>query len=237
VDHFDKIAKSYDEQIPGHVRQHLLLKKSAHMQYYLERAGLRNQEGVDLGCGTGHHISMMAQAGHKMSGLERSNEMAGKALENTSGLDVEIKVGDVLNLPYEDNSFGFAYAINVFHHLSDTASQVRAIEEAGRILRPGGVFFIQDINCDNLLFRFYMNYVFPLTNDIDDDQAENWISVGWLRQHDFKQLKFDWGRFFTFLPNFVPRFLFPVFVGGEHFMEKVTRGRAGAHFIAAFRKI
>lgn len=237
VSHFDRIAETYDEQIPEHVRRHLLRKKSACMQNYLVRQGLNGGNGVDLGCGTGHYLAAMAQYGHAMHGLEYSRGMAAQARSNTAGLGIEVTEGTIVSPPYEDGSFDFAYMINVLHHLPDTAAQIRAIEEAGRILRPGGVFFIQDIHCDNPLFRFYMDRIFPLTNTIDDDDQDNWISVKWLGNREFKNLKLDRVEFFTFLPNCIPRFLFPLASGAEHFLEKLTRGRMGAHFMAVFRRL
>jgi SAM-dependent methyltransferase len=236
VSHFDSIADTYDEQIPEHVRRHLLRKKSACMQNYLQQNGITNARGVDLGCGTGHYLAAITAHGHEMSGLEYSKGMAAQARQNTAGLDIEVEVGSITDTPYPDRSFDFAYMINVLHHLPDAAAQVRAIEEAGRILRPGGAFFLQDIYCDNFLFRFYMDRIFPLTNAIDDDDQDNWISLKWLKGQSFQGLELDQVRFFTFLPNCVPRLIFPLAARIELFLERTTRGRLGAHYMAVFRR-
>lgn len=54
--------------------------------------------------------------------------------------------GDAATLPFADQSFSSAIAILVLHHLKSRELQDRAIAEVYRVLRPGGSFFVFEIN-------------------------------------------------------------------------------------------
>jgi ubiquinone/menaquinone biosynthesis C-methylase UbiE len=65
-------------------------------------------------------------------------------LENVIGIDIVpheplVVVGDMHNLEYEDNSFDFVHT-NVLDHSIDPK---KLISEVERVLRPGGIFFLQ----------------------------------------------------------------------------------------------
>ena len=105
MNHFDEIADSYDQQIPSHIVEHLLKKKTGHMIDALQSRSMDAGKGVDLGCGTGHHLRVMTEAGYEMSGLEHSRGMAGKAMENNSSGGAKILIGSILDIPYENESF------------------------------------------------------------------------------------------------------------------------------------
>jgi len=236
MNHFDEIADSYDQQIPSHIVEHLLQKKTGHMIAALQSRSINAGRGVDLGCGTGHHVRVMREAGYEMSGLEHSRGMAEKAIENNAAVGTEISIGSILDIPYEAESFDFGYSINVLHHLPDLADQKSAMAQVHRILRPGGIFFLQDFNCDNVLFRIYMDYIFQFTSSIDDDDTELWISPAQLKQNLFEGFEFEDCLFFTFVPNFIPKWLSSPSFSFERALETLTKNRQGAHYMAILRK-
>ena len=53
--------------------------------------------------------------------------------------DLDLRVGDVLYLPFEDESIDFANSYGVMHHTRDWK---KGIKEMKRVLRPGGLLFI-----------------------------------------------------------------------------------------------
>jgi SAM-dependent methyltransferase len=141
--------------------------------------------------------------------------------------------GDVASLPLANSSLDFAYSINVFHHLSGPAQQARAFAEVARVLRPGGVFFLHEMNVRNPLFRFYLNYVFPLLRGIDEG-TENWLLPD--RLPFPPELALTRVEYFTFLPDFLPLPLLRVLSSLEARLESGSLARFGAHYMAVFTK-
>ena len=88
----------------------------------------------------------------------------------------------MLEIPAPDASFDFLYIINVLHHLASIDEQRRAFAELLRVLKPGGLLFVHEINTRNVLFRFYMGYVFPSLNCIDEG-VERWLLPHRLAQY------------------------------------------------------
>ena len=121
-------------------------------------------------------------------------------------------------MPYADSSFAFAYGINILHHITDGEARQEFFREITRVLKPGGLFFLHEINTENLLFRFYMGYVFPLVKDIDEG-TETWVmpmALPELRDASWT----DNLVYFNFLPDFTPTFLLKMFSRMESRLEK-----------------
>lgn len=237
VDHFDSISHEYQELIPPHVRERLLLRKVNVMLEFLQEHGIGpNARGLDIGCGQGMYARELAARGYRMSGIEQSAgqlEQARKAATQ-DGLVLDLTEGSALSLPYQDESFDFAYLINVIHHVPGQEARDRALQEVLRVLRRGGVLFLHEINTSNPLFRFYMGYVFPFIRRIDDG-TEEWILPSRLPRVD-GQRWLDRIVFFTFLPEFVPQRLIKVFGSLERMLEQSRFRIYSAHFMASLVK-
>ena len=94
-------------------------------------AGLRL---LDIGCGTGHHMSSLRGRGFTVAGVDGSEDMLAHARANNPG--AEIRHADVEELPFPDHSFDFIVCIEVLRYLPDSS---RSIQEMARVLKPGGV--------------------------------------------------------------------------------------------------
>src|SRR6266850_2699521 len=93
--------------------------------------GKRKPRILDVGCGTGANLQMLAQHGES-EGVDVSSE----ALEfcRARGL-AKVKQGAAESLPYEDASFDLVTGLDVIEHLDD---DVAGLKEMRRVLRPGG---------------------------------------------------------------------------------------------------
>jgi SAM-dependent methyltransferase len=100
----------------------------ARADLYAEVAGrLQGHDPIlDLGCGEG----ALAAAIPGVIGLDRSPTMLAAA-------PPPVVRGDAIALPIRDASIGAVACVNVLYHLREPA---RAIEEAHRVLRTGGLF-------------------------------------------------------------------------------------------------
>lgn len=93
---------------------------------------------LDVGCGTGDQLKQVVNYGFDAMGIEPSENMRKHiGPELVKGTVIN---GSVLNLPFEDNSFDFVYAIEVFRYLN-SEDNLCGFKEISRVLKPGGLFF------------------------------------------------------------------------------------------------
>jgi ubiquinone/menaquinone biosynthesis C-methylase UbiE/uncharacterized membrane protein YbhN (UPF0104 family) len=230
ADHFDDIADAYDVQIPESRRQALLLRKTSIMREVIAARGC-GPRGLDVGCGQGAYVGRMRALGFEVDGIDASAGQVRLAARNVGGGIV--RVGSVLAIPAADASYDFLYVINVLHHLRSLDEQRQAFAELLRVLKPGGLLFVHEINTRNILFRFYMGYVFPSLNCIDEG-VERWLLAH--RLNDYTPAPVVDVRYFTFLPDFVPGPIVRLFAPIEQFLERSAARVYSAHYMAVIQK-
>ena len=89
---------------------------------------------VELGCGPAHVAAYLATRGVTVSGLDLSPNMVEQAGRLFPGL--EVVVGDMLDLPFDDGSLGGVVAFYSIIHFHD-GQLARAFSEMARALVPG----------------------------------------------------------------------------------------------------
>jgi 2-polyprenyl-3-methyl-5-hydroxy-6-metoxy-1,4-benzoquinol methylase/uncharacterized membrane protein YbhN (UPF0104 family) len=228
--HFDDIADAYDVQIPESRRHALLVRKTELMKQAIDAYGV-GRRGLDVGCGQGAYVARMRQLGFDVSGIDMSAGQIRLATRNVG--EGVVRLGSVLDIPAADGSFDFLYIINVLHHLSSVEEQRRAFAELLRVLRPGGLLLVHEINTRNILFRFYMGYVFPSLNCIDEG-VERWLLAPRLGEYTDATLVDV--RYFTFLPDFVPAPIIRLLAPIERLLERSAARDYSAHYMAVLRK-
>jgi SAM-dependent methyltransferase len=123
---------------------------------------------LDLACGHGRHSVLLARAGYRVTGLDRSAHMLwrGRAAAASGSVEagdgrVEWVRGDMRRLPFAAGvSPGkpFDACINLFTsfgYFEDDAENEQVIAEAARLLKPGGKFLIDVSNRDYCLLRMW----------------------------------------------------------------------------------
>lgn len=108
---------------------------------------------LEIGCGLGRVLKHYHNQGFQISGLERS-QVAVNAMKATNP-NLDVKIGDALDLPYDDNSFDTIMAFGVYHNIEDGIDQ--GLAEVARCLKPSGRFCIS-MRPDNLEMRFNERY-------------------------------------------------------------------------------
>ena len=107
---------------------------------------------LDLGTGTGRVLELLAPHVRRGVGIDLSHEMLSFArakLEKAGHGHCQVRHGDLYALPFEAESFELVTIHQVLHYLDDPA---RAIGEAARMLRAGGLLLIVDFAPHNLEF-------------------------------------------------------------------------------------
>jgi SAM-dependent methyltransferase len=228
--HFDLIADAYDVQIPESRRLALLERKTALMQAVMRARG-GGCRGLDVGCGRGWYVKAMRDKGFEVDGIDASAGQVALARAHV-GPGCRVSVGSALEIPAETGTYDFVYVINVLHHLPSVESQRAAFKELFRVLRPGGLLFVHEINTRNVLFRFYMGYVFPSLNCIDEG-IERWLLPDELSHYtDVPMVDM---AYFTFFPDFLPESLVRWGVPLERRLEASRFGKYSAHYMAVFQ--
>src|SRR6185503_10598123 len=91
----------------------------------------RNPSILDVGCGTGANLKMLASYG-KVEGVDISPQAVEFCRQR--GLE-SVRLGAAEQLPYENNSFELVTALDVLEHLDD---DVAGLREMRRVLRRDG---------------------------------------------------------------------------------------------------
>lgn len=97
---------------------------------------------LDLGCGPGANVWFLAREGYRVSGIDGSKvaiERAEKRLA-ADGLKAQLRVGDLVNLPFADGMFQGAFDIAAVQH-NRLGHCERIIAQVHRVLAPGGKLF------------------------------------------------------------------------------------------------
>jgi ubiquinone/menaquinone biosynthesis C-methylase UbiE len=175
--HFDSVAKSYDEQFGLSVEV-----ARARVRHIVD-----NSEGpilpghvLDLGCGTGNLSAALLAEGVATTciGFDISAGMVEIAREKTAHMEgISFQVGSATELPFDDNSFDLVVGDAFLHHILDTQASLR---ETHRVLKPGGVAsFNEPHGPGYALIEFILRNV-----QIRDSQIDQYIgAIRFLREH------------------------------------------------------
>ena len=110
----------------------LMRNRFAWMNRYIDAA---NHSGVELGCGIG-----------VVKEFVKAKSLLLTDYAESPWLDVPMV--DAMQTPFQDEEFDFVICMNMIHHLPNA---VRLFEEVQRILKPGGIFLVQEAHASLLL--------------------------------------------------------------------------------------
>ena len=107
----------------------------------------RGQRILDVGCGGGFLSAQLAEAAAwgELVGIDiepSQVDMATETAARRSVANAQFQVGDARDLPFGNGSFDAVHFGGVLLHIGDVD---RALEEARRVLRPGGLIACRDL--------------------------------------------------------------------------------------------
>lgn len=144
---------------------------------------------LDIGTGTGRLLELLADRTERGMGIDLSQEMLTVAranLERASLRNVHVRQADMYNMPVADSSIDLATLHLVLHYSDDPAS---VIEEAARVLRPGGRLVIVDFATHNEEHLRAEHKHHRL--GFDDAEIESWLAQNKLDGTLSRDLKGD----------------------------------------------
>tara|TARA_B100000674_G_C37885106_1_gene936260 strand:+ start:309 stop:1094 length:786 start_codon:yes stop_codon:yes gene_type:complete len=93
---------------------------------------------LEGGCGFGQHVSALFEAEYDVIGVDFAEKIVSEINKRAPHLNV--KIGDLRNLEFEDNTFDGYWSLGVIEHFYDGYDSL--ISEMYRVLKPGGYLII-----------------------------------------------------------------------------------------------
>ena len=97
----------------------------------------------DLGCGLGRHSLFFAREGFSVDAFDLSASVLEplRAEAADKKLNISVRTGDMISLPYKDDSFDCLFAYHVISH-TDTAGIKKILSEIKRTVKSGGELYV-----------------------------------------------------------------------------------------------
>ncbi len=114
---------------------------------------------ADIGCGYGRTLHQLQQEGFQnLLGFDFAAGMIERGKQQFPTLDLRVKEGDAIDLP--DRSVDAVILFAVLTCIRDNEEQRRLIKEIQRVLKPGGVLYVNDflLNTDEHNVPRYEKY-------------------------------------------------------------------------------
>ncbi len=157
-------SKGWNWKIVDNNKDCVWLNPSIESYYLLDRwKNLNKKVFLDLGCGLGRHTIMFASNNFKTFAFDISEEAIKKTKEWAIklGLNINYAVGDMLDMPYDDESIDVILGYNVISH-TDTLGVKKIISQLKRILKKDGECYLTLCSKDTWGFK---QENFPLVDE------------------------------------------------------------------------
>jgi ubiquinone/menaquinone biosynthesis C-methylase UbiE len=188
--HYGRLFSQFDTRHYYDEAYSLLRERLARNGF--DRRFPRGRMALDAGCGGGRYTVSLRRLGfQRVIGVDFSEQGirdAKSRLRRSRIAGVSFRRGSVLDLPFRDGSFDFAFSNGVLHHTKDMA---RGFRELLRVLRPGGRGFVYVIEKPGGIFWDAIEVLRVLMKRVSHDAA----------RETFKQLGVPTNRTFYILDH------------------------------------
>jgi ubiquinone/menaquinone biosynthesis C-methylase UbiE len=94
---------------------------------------------LDIGGGAGVHAAWLADEGYQVHLVDLTPRHVTVVQEELGTRGVTAEVGDARHLTQPDEAYDVALLLGPLYHLIERTDRVRALREAARVVRPGGI--------------------------------------------------------------------------------------------------
>jgi SAM-dependent methyltransferase len=121
-----------------------IVRERADLEFYVGCAAAYGSPALELGCGTGRILLRVAEAGHRVCGLDLSPYMLARCREKLSHLPAEVQqrvrlvAGDMTSFDLNESFSLILIPFRPFQHLLAVEDQLACLANAKRHLAPGG---------------------------------------------------------------------------------------------------
>lgn len=166
----DKILTDFYENYDEDNR---LLSRYGFVEYlttmrYIERYLKPDMRVLEVGAATGRYSHALARKGYKVNAVELVEHNIKIFKDNTQkGEDISIIQGNAMDLSaFEDNTYDITLILGPLYHLFTEEDKLKALKEAIRVTKKGGVIFAAYCMGDAsiLLYGFQKDEIHNLIN-------------------------------------------------------------------------
>ncbi len=142
-DFYDSFGTHYEEFFS--VQREYAADLRSILEDYLTEHNLLVATLLECGCGTGVYSAELENICDELYGIDFSQTQLEECAEKD--LQIALTKGNVLSLPFPDESFDCVTSLGMLRHLPGEMME-QYFEEAYRVLKPGGVYFSEPIPQD-----------------------------------------------------------------------------------------
>ncbi|MCR5793907.1 MAG: class I SAM-dependent methyltransferase [Solobacterium sp.] len=141
--------------------------------HYIHRYADKGSKILEIGAGTGRYSIALAEEGMDVTAVELVDSNLIVLRNNSEGLDnIRSFQGDALDLGrFADHTFDVTLSFGPMYHLYEKAEADRAIDEAIRVTKPGGVILFAFLSVFGILYANYFqdNWAAGQAENFTDD--------------------------------------------------------------------
>ena len=140
---------------------------------YIHRYADKGSKVLEIGAGTGRYSIALAKEGMDVTAVELVNKNLEVLKKNSEGIaNIQSFQGDATKLEFlEDDSFDVTLVFGPLYHLYEKDEVNKAIDEAIRVTKPGGVLLFAFISVYAIMYSnyFYGNWEEGQEENFTDD--------------------------------------------------------------------
>lgn len=183
---FEALKQFYE----GYDEDGRLLSKHGSVEYlttmrYIEKYLRPGMRVLEIGAATGRYSHALAQKGYRVDAVELIPHNIDIFREKTQlGENITIRQGNAKNLEFfADDTFDITLLLGPMYHLFTKQDQIKALSEAIRVTKPGGVIFAAYCGNEATMIQYcfgrgmirekhYRDLIDPVTFKASSDPAE-----------------------------------------------------------------
>jgi 2-polyprenyl-3-methyl-5-hydroxy-6-metoxy-1,4-benzoquinol methylase len=147
---FERFGRTHevDHLVSGWSERGLWTRVKKFAEFLEKRFSNRRLEVLDVGCGAGTYVRYLAQAGHRVVGLDYSSPSLRRAFARDTEKKGRYVCGEIYHLPFERAHFDLVVSIGVIQAIGHPD---RAMDELARVVKPGGYLVLEALNALELI--------------------------------------------------------------------------------------
>jgi len=178
---------------------------------------------LDVGCGGGLVAAPLAVAGFDVKGIDHSGGAVAAAREHAPGeVSLTYSTGDAYVLDEPGESFDAVLLLDILEHLEEPA---RAIQQAARVLKPGGLLVFHTFNRTWLAWLLAVHGMKLVVRDVPRDLHVHRLFI---RPVEIERMGANEGLFLRDMRGIRPR------IFHKSFISSVLRRRLHPDFSFVF---